>query len=61
MPMPPYKPSHNSIGQSSHGSHNSFGGNGRKGTSASKLNRGQPKDVKVDFKSPLKSYNSDKK
>ena len=36
MPMPPYKRSHGSIGQSSHGSHINFGGNGSKGASAGK-------------------------
>jgi hypothetical protein len=61
MPMPPYIRSHGRIGHISHGSHNSFGGNGSEGTSASKLNWGQPKDVKADFKSPLNLYNSDKK
>jgi len=61
MPMPPYKRSHGSIGQSSHGSHNNFGGNGSKGVFASKLNWGQRKDAKADFKSPSKSYNYDKK
>ena len=60
MPMPPYTRSHGNIGQSNHGTHNNFGGNGSKGAFASKLNWGQTKDVKVDFKSPLKSYNSDK-
>jgi hypothetical protein len=60
MPMPPYTCSHGNIGQSSHDGHNNFGGNGSKGASASKLNWGHPKDVKADFKSPLKSYNSDK-
>jgi hypothetical protein len=61
MPMPPYTRSHGNIGQSSHGSHNNFEGNGSKGAFASKLNWGQPKDVKADFKSPLMSYNFDKK
>ena len=55
MPMPPYTRSHGSFGQSIHGSHSSFGGNGSKGTSVSKLNWGQPKDVKADIKSLLKS------
>jgi hypothetical protein len=59
MPMPPYKRSHGSIGQSSHGSRNNFGGNGSKGAFASKSNWGQHKDAKADFKSPSKSYNSD--
>ena len=58
--MPPYKRSHGNIGQSSHGSHNNFGGNGSKGPFASKSNWGQHKDAKADFKSPSKSYNSDK-
>ena len=57
--MPPYKRSHDNIGQSGHGSHKRFGGNGSKGNSASRLNWGQSKDVKADFKSPLKSYNSE--
>ena len=61
MPMPPYTRSHGSFGQSSHGSHNSFGGNGVSGAFNSKLNWGHLKDAKADFKSPLKSYNSDKK
>ena len=61
MPMPSYKRSHGNIGQSNHGSHNCFGGNGSKGDSAIKLNWGHPKDAKADFKSPLKSYNPDKK
>ena len=61
MPMPSYKCPHGSIGQSSHGSHNSFGGNGSKGAFGSKLTWGHLKDAKADFKSPLKSYNSDKK
>ena len=50
MPMPPYTRSHDNIGQSCHGSHNNFGGNGSIGASASKLNWGQPKDVKADRK-----------
>ncbi len=61
MPMPPYTRSRGNIGQSSHGSHNNFEGNGSKGASASKSNWRQPEDAKVDFKSPSKSYNSDKK
>jgi hypothetical protein len=61
MPMPPYKPSHGSIGHNSHGGHNNFGGNGSKGASASKSNWGHHKDAKADFKSSSKSYNSDKK
>ena len=60
MPMPPYKRSHDNIGQSNHGSHTNFGVNGSKGASASKSNWGQPKDVKANFKSPSKSYNSNK-
>jgi len=61
MPTPPYKRSQGSIGQSSHGNHNNFGGNGSKGASATKSNWGQPKDVKANLKSPVKSCNSDKK
>ena len=61
MPMPPYKRSHGSIGQSSHDSHNDFGCNGSKSASASKLNWGHPKDAKANFKSPSKSYIPDKK
>jgi hypothetical protein len=61
MPMPPYKRSHGNIGQNNHGSRNNFRGNGSKGASAGKLNWGHPKDMKADFKSPLKSYNFDKK
>ena len=38
MPMPSYKRPHGCIGQSSHGSHNTFGGNGSTGASCSKLN-----------------------
>jgi hypothetical protein len=60
MSMPPYKRSHGSICQRSHGNHNNFGGNGSKADSASKSNWGQPKDMKVDFKSLSKSYISDK-
>ncbi len=60
MPMPPYKRSHGSIGQSSHGSHNNFEGNGSKGASTCKSNWGQHKDAKADCKSPSKSYNFDK-
>jgi len=52
MPMPPYKRSHGRIGQSSHGSHNNFGGNGSKSAFGRKLNWGHSKDVKADFKSP---------
>ena len=36
MPMPSYKRPHGIIGQSSHGSHGSFGGNENKGASNSK-------------------------
>ena len=61
MPMPPYTRSHGNIGQSSHVSHNDFVGSGSKGASASKFNWGHPKDVNANFKSPLKSYNSNKK
>ena len=60
MPMPSYKRPHGSIGQSIHGSHNSFGGNGGNGASDSKLTWGHLKDAKADFESPLKSHNSDK-
>ena len=59
--MPPYNSSHGNIGQSNHGNHNNFGGNGSKGAFASKLNWGHPKDGKAYFKIPLKSYNSDTK
>jgi len=61
MPMPSYGRPHGSIGQSTHGSHTNFGGNGSKGIFDSKLNWGHLKDAKADFKSPLKSYNSDEK
>ena len=61
MPMPPYTRSHGSIGQSNHDIHNSFGGNGSKSAYASKLNWGHPKDAKVYFKTPSKSFNSAKK
>jgi hypothetical protein len=61
MPMPSYKRPHGSIGQSGHGSHNSFGGNGSRGASRSKLTWGHFKDAMPNFKSPLNSCNSDKK
>jgi ribosomal protein L14E/L6E/L27E len=61
MPMPSYKRHIGIIGQSSHGNHNAFGGNGSKGASDHKLNWGHLKDAKASFKSPLKSYNFDKK
>jgi hypothetical protein len=54
MPMPSYKRPHDSIGQSIHGSHINFGGNGSKDVIGSKFNRGHLKDAKADFKSPLK-------
>jgi len=59
--MPSYKRPHDNIGQSSHGNHNNFGGNGIKGVSGRKLNLRHLKDAKACFKSPLKSYNSNKK
>jgi len=59
MPMPPYTRSRGNIGQSSHDSHNNFGGNGNKGASVNKSNWGQHNDAKSDFKGPSKSYNSD--
>ena len=49
MMMPPNKRSHGNNGQSSHGSHNNFGGNGSKVDSASKSNWGQSKDVNTYF------------
>ncbi len=61
MPMSSYKRPHGNIDQSGHGSHNSFGGNVSKGATGNKLNWWHLKDAKADFKSPLKSYNSDKK
>jgi len=63
VPMLSYKRPHDSIriSQSSHGIHSSFGGDGSKGASGNTLNWGHLKDAKADFKSPLKSYNSDKK
>jgi hypothetical protein len=42
MLMPPYKRSHASIGQSSHGSHNNFGGNESKGAFASRKKERNP-------------------
>jgi len=53
MPMPPYTRSHGSIGQSTYGSHNNFGGSGSKSASAGKLSWGHPKDAKVDLKALL--------
>jgi hypothetical protein len=61
VPMPSYKRFHGSISHGSHVNHNSFGGNGSKGAFGSKLAWGHLKDAKADFKSPLKSYNSDSK
>jgi len=58
MPMPPYKLPDGSISQSNHGS---FRGNGSKGAASSKITWGHLKDAKADFKSPSKSYISDKK
>jgi hypothetical protein len=59
--MPSYKRPQGGIDQSNHGSHNNFGGNRSKCAFGSKLNWGILKDTKADFKSPLKSYNSDNK
>jgi len=59
VPMPSYKRPRGNIGQSSHGSHNNFGGNGSKNASSSKLLRGHLNDAKVDFKSPSKSHITD--
>ena len=61
MPMPSYKRSHGSIVQRRHDTHNCFGGSGSTSSFASKLNCGHPKDAKAHSKSPLKSFNSDKK
>jgi hypothetical protein len=61
MPKPSYKHHHGGIGQSIQGSHNNFVGNRSKGASSSKINWGHLKDEKSVFKSPLKSYNIDKK
>ena len=61
MPMPQYTRLHGNIVQISHGSHNSFGGNGSKGAFGSTLTWRHLKDAKANFKSPLKSYNYDKK
>jgi hypothetical protein len=58
--MPSYTRPHGIIGQNYHGSHNNLRGNGSKDAFGSKLPWGNLKDAKVDFKSPLKSYNFDK-
>jgi len=61
LPMPSYKRPRGSISQSSHDIHRSFGDNGSRGASGSKLTLRHLKDAKGDFKSPLKSYNSNEK
>jgi hypothetical protein len=48
--MPTYKRPHGSIGQRSHGINISYGGNGSKGASGSKLTWGYLKDTKTYFK-----------
>jgi hypothetical protein len=48
-PLPSYKSPHGSIGRSSHGSHNIFGGNESEGAFGSKLTWGHLKDAKAYF------------
>jgi len=50
MPMPSYTRPHGSIGQSNHGNHKSFGGNGSKCAFGSKLTWGHLKDTKQTLK-----------
>ena len=60
VPMPLYKRPRGIIGQNSHGINKKFGGNGSKGASSNNKIWEHLKDAKAQFKSPSKSYISDK-